>query len=333
MPGRGGVRCQATSPDGLGEACVEVGRREEGPVELPGRGPAVLLGLSMGLACSWPVARRGGGSGPAASAPCPGAGQELVGGGGGARLRRPHPSASLASQAVLRGEQASCLLPLRQQVWDDLGASLAETETKASLNKDPSKPTPSPGAVLSSCTGMRALSCRNGVSGRFLRGDPSTQEASNSGGSSGAGCVGGTPPCAGPVSTWCLRRGAGCQLGEDWMELFLRGPWAGAWRPASGASAPVPLPGPARPVCRGEQAPGFPGASQHLLKAFALGSARHWALRGTGAQGEGPSEVTRADPSGSLACGGLGVALPVVASLMSVGLGQAGGAGCVQEAE
>ena len=33
----------------------------------------------------------------------------------------PHPSASPASQAVLRGQQASCILPLRRQVWDSLG--------------------------------------------------------------------------------------------------------------------------------------------------------------------------------------------------------------------
>lgn len=39
MPGRGGGAVPGHQPpDGLGEACVEVGRREEGPVELPGRG-------------------------------------------------------------------------------------------------------------------------------------------------------------------------------------------------------------------------------------------------------------------------------------------------------
>lgn len=80
-----------------------------------------------------------------ALAPCPGAGQELAGGLGSAA---PHPSASLTSQAVLRGKQASCLLPLSESgtAWGGVGSpppqSLAETETKASLNKEPSKPAP-----------------------------------------------------------------------------------------------------------------------------------------------------------------------------------------------
>ena len=40
---------------------------------------------------------------------------------GGLSSAVPHPSASPASQAVLRGQQASCILPLRRQVWDSLG--------------------------------------------------------------------------------------------------------------------------------------------------------------------------------------------------------------------
>lgn len=55
-----------------------------------------------------------------ALASCPGAGQELAGGLGSAA---PHPSASLASQAVLRGKRASCLLPLSESgtVWGEWG--------------------------------------------------------------------------------------------------------------------------------------------------------------------------------------------------------------------
>lgn len=44
-------------PDGLGEACVEVGGRKERLLELPGQGPAVLGVLSTGLACGRRMAR------------------------------------------------------------------------------------------------------------------------------------------------------------------------------------------------------------------------------------------------------------------------------------
>lgn len=75
---------------------------------------------------------------------------------GGLSSAVPHPSASPASQAVLRGQQASCILPLRRQVWDSLGGGgitptsspWQRLETKASLNKDPLKPSLSPGAFL-----------------------------------------------------------------------------------------------------------------------------------------------------------------------------------------
>lgn len=58
MLGRGGGVVRGHQPpDGLGEACVEVGGRKERLLELPGQGPAVLGVLSTGLACGRRMAR------------------------------------------------------------------------------------------------------------------------------------------------------------------------------------------------------------------------------------------------------------------------------------
>lgn len=86
------------------------------------------------------------------------------------------PSASLASQAVLRGEQASCLLPLKtENLGQPRGSGVAPTSSpwqrlrlKHHLIKTPRAYSLSPDAFLYSFIGMSEITCRDGVSERFL---------------------------------------------------------------------------------------------------------------------------------------------------------------------
>lgn len=225
--------------------------------------------------------------------------RSLARGGGcrGSWLCAPHPSASLASRAVLRGKQASCLLPLKQHIWDNLGqrghpspSPWQRLRLKRPLIKTPRSPTLSPGAIVSGCVGMLALSSWRLQKVSFEV-NPSKQEPSNPGmvlwktpsssvalgaARGSAGVLAGAPARTAAPAGRGMR---GLQLGPMSRAEALprgRGACVGARRPASGASALGPQQGLECLVCLGINRNGGSLVVQpHFLEAFALDSAQH----------------------------------------------------------